>query len=84
MSDPISTDPCVAANQLRTVYHALIMGKSVQTVEFQAGNGSSRRVTYTEANLAELKNEIARLDAQCRSASGGRPRRFGMRAGGVF
>ena len=84
MSDPISADPCVAASQLRTVYHSLIMGRTVETVEFAAGNGSSRRVTYSAANLAELKNEIARMDAQCQSASGGRPRRFGLRAGGTF
>jgi hypothetical protein len=81
MIDP--NDPCGAATQLRAAYHSLIMGQQAQEVEFDAGNGSRRRVKYSSVNLAALQAEIQRMDNACAALTlPTRPKRFGIRAGG--
>lgn len=72
MSDTF--DPCAILATLRPAYYALLGGTQTQEVEFRAGNGTSRRVKYTAANLPALRAEIARLETQCAASTGIRRR----------
>lgn len=71
MADDLS-DPCVALAKLRPAYYALMGGTQTQEVEFRSGNGSLRRVLYSTANIALLKEEITKLEAQCAAQTGKR------------
>lgn len=44
----------------RAALHAISTGKHRQTVQY-----GERRVTYTQANVQELRAYIAELEAQC-------------------
>ncbi len=79
MSDTF--DPCAMLNTLRPAYYALLGGTQTQEVEFRAGNGTTRRVKYSAANLPALRSEIARLEIQCAAASGQNRRRHVIIAG---
>lgn len=79
MSDTF--DPCAMLNTLRPAYYALLGGTQTQEVEFRAGNGTSRRVKYTSANLPALRAEVARLENQCAAVSGTTRRRHVIIAG---
>lgn len=72
-------DPCVRARELRAVRDRLITGEGVVESEFSGGNGSSRRVRYTKADMTMLNSEIAAADAACARSRGQRPRRFAVR-----
>jgi hypothetical protein len=78
-------DPCAAVVTLRTVYANLVGGMAAQGVSFQAGpNGVKRETTFHKADPAALLALIRQYENRCAALSGGRPRRFGMRAGGAI
>lgn len=83
MTTPIDpSDPCAAAKTLRSIFLSVISGQQVAEVEMAAGNGSSRRVKYTAANLSVLQAELTKYEGLCELSQGGKARRRGLRAGG--
>ncbi len=77
-------DPCGAAAQLRAAYAAIVAGEKAETITFKAGaQGVERTVTYHGADAAALKRLIGEYEGKCAIKTGGRPRRFGLRAGGI-
>lgn len=77
-------DPCGAAAQLRAVYAKLVAGEAAETVSFKAGaQGVERAVTYHKADAAALLRLVREYESKCSISTGGRPRRFGIRAGGI-
>lgn len=78
-------DPCAAAASLRTAYANLVAGQAVQEVRFRAGpNGVERMASYQRADPGRLLTVVREYEAKCAAASGGKPRRFAMRAGGTY
>lgn len=76
-------DPCGTAATLRQVYANLVAGQASASIMFRAGpNGVQRETTFHRAEPARLLELIRQYEAECAKLSGGRPRRFGMRAGG--
>jgi hypothetical protein len=76
-------DPCAAAATLRKIYLSVVTGQSAAEVEIASGNGATRRVKYTPANLTALSAELSKYEGLCRALGGDqRPKRFGLRAGG--
>lgn len=71
-------DPCLRAKQLRAIRDDIMLGKNVAETDFEAGNGTRRRVKFSAANLTMLNREIADADAACAARNGGRPRRFAI------
>lgn len=59
--------------EAREALHQLQLGKQVVKVEVHGAPG--RSVTYTPANIEQLKRYIAALEAECGTSAGGRPRR---------
>lgn len=77
-------DPCGAAAQLRVAYASIVAGEKAETITFRAGaQGVERSVTYHRADADALKRLIAEYESKCAIKTGGRPRRFGLRAGGI-
>lgn len=77
------SDPCATAAALRTIYANVVAGLARQVVMFRAGpNGVERRVEYGKADAGALLRLIGDYEAKCKLTQGGRPRRFGLRAGG--
>lgn len=76
-------DPCATAVVLRLAYAELIAGGKAREIQFRAGpNGVERRVQYHGADASRLLALVREWEQKCALASGGRPRRFGMRSGG--
>lgn len=76
-------DPCGTAAALRQALADLVTGGKEQTVTFKGGpNGVEKSVTYAKADLTGLRELIRDYETKCAASSGGRPRRFAMRAGG--
>ena len=76
-------DPCAAANALRDVYYKLIAGQAAMIVSFKGGpTGVERSVTYHKADSAALVAELRRFEDLCAATTGGKPKRFAVRAGG--
>lgn len=76
--------PCAAATALRAVYLNIVSGSAAQTVMFKSGgNGVERSVVYHKADPGRLLTVIRAFEDKCAMASGGRPRRYALRAGGV-
>lgn len=71
-------DPCLRAKQLRAVRDDIMLGRNVAETDFEAGNGTRRRVKFSMANLAMLNQAIAEADMACAAKNGGRPRRFAI------
>jgi hypothetical protein len=77
-------DPCAAATALRAVYLNLVAGGAAQSVMFKAGaSGVERSVVYHKADPGRLLTVIRGFEERCAMASGGRPRRYAVRAGGL-
>lgn len=78
-------DPCSAAKSLRQVYLNLVAGQAAMQVRFKAGSsGVERDVTFNKADPARLLQLIRGFEAKCAASQGKRPRRFAIRAGGVW
>ena len=76
-------DPCGTAAALRQAYADLVGGGTAQTVTFRAGpNGVERQITYNKADPSRLLMLVREWEGRCAAASGAKPRRFAMRAGG--
>jgi hypothetical protein len=76
-------DPCGTAAQLKTIYANLIAGQASISIAFRAGpNGVQRETTFHKAEPDRLQALVREYEGKCAQLSGGRPRRFGMRAGG--
>lgn len=75
-------DPCALLAVLRPAYYGLLGGSKAETIEFDAGNGVRRKVTYARSNINTLRDEVRRLEAACAAKTDGRPRRFAMTPGG--
>ncbi|MCK9468490.1 MAG: gpW family protein [Porticoccaceae bacterium] len=57
----LTTEQCRAyLAEARAALHAISTGKHRQTVQY-----GERRVTYTQANVADLRAYISQLEAQC-------------------
>jgi hypothetical protein len=78
------TDPCARAQALREARWKLIAGGQPTSVEYSS-NETTRKVTYSAANLPTLDNEIARAEAECAAQTGtpapAASRRYAMTAG---
>ena len=75
--------PCEAAATLRSVYYRLVAGQAPMVVTFRAGpNGVERSTTFNKADPERLLQVIRGFEEKCAAASGGRPRRYAVRAGG--
>lgn len=87
MSDEITlnpADPCATASALRQAYASLVAGGAVREVVFRAGpNGAERRLSFHGADAGRLLGLVREWEEKCAKASGLRPRRFGLRAGGI-
>lgn len=59
--------------EAKEALHQLQLGKQVVKVEVHGAPG--RSVTYTPANMDQLKRYIATLEAECATAASGRSRR---------
>lgn len=59
-------DPCALLAVLKTARWELLSGQAVSRVTAPGG----RDVTFQKGDLAELAKEIARLEVECRAASG--------------
>lgn len=78
-------DPCAAAAALRQVHYRMVAGQAAQSVTFRGGpNGTERQVVYHKADVAGLLRLIRDFEDKCAAASGGKPRRFALRAGGMI
>jgi hypothetical protein len=76
--DPLTLDdPCDVYKRLRRAYLDLISGTATQSVEYLA-NGVQRRVSYSQADLSNLKVEMERARAECMGIRG---RRFAIVGG---
>ena len=77
-------DPCAAAAQLRQIYYLLIAGQGAMIVTFKGGaTGVECSVTYNKADPGRLLQVIRSFEERCAAASGGGPRRFAIRGGGL-
>ncbi|MCR6673239.1 hypothetical protein [Devosia ginsengisoli] len=77
----LDADPCGRAAALRAVIDKIATGGSATEVEFEAGNGTRRRVRYTQANLTVLNRLLMQAEAAC-SGNSGRGKQFAI--GGRF
>ena len=78
------SDPCAAAAALRAAYYQIVAGQQAMTVSFRAGaTGVERQVVFHRADPARLLTIIRGFEERCAAASGGRPRRYAIRAGGL-
>lgn len=68
-------DPCARAEALRRSYYDIVSGLE-KRVRF-----GDREVWYSGENLIDLKKELRLAEEQCAAKSGGRPRRYAIRAG---
>lgn len=59
--------------EAKEALHQLQLGKQVVKVEVHGAPG--RSVTYTPANIEQLKRYIATLEAECGTSVSGQPRR---------
>ncbi len=76
-------DPCATAAALRQVYANLVAGQSAARVRFNAGpNGVEREQQFHAADPQRLLALIRDYESRCAVLNGGRPKRFGLRAGG--
>ena len=67
------TDCTQRLAEAKDALHQLQLGKQVVKVEVHGAPG--RSVTYTPANIEQLKRYIAVLEAECSAQSMSRPRR---------
>lgn len=67
------TDCVQRLAEAKAALHQLQLGKQVVKVEVHGAPG--RSVTYTPANIEQLKRYIAALEAECGTQDPGRPRR---------
>lgn len=76
------SDPCDRAAALWDAYNRLVSGTQESDVTYQA-NGVTRRVRYSQANLAYLLNAIREAENECAIQEGRPPvrRRFAITAG---
>jgi hypothetical protein len=78
------TDPCGAAQALRTLYLTLVSGGAAETVTFRAGaSGVERSVVYHKADPGRLLSLIRGLEMRCAQSQGQPLRRYALRAGGL-
>jgi hypothetical protein len=68
----LSEDPCGRAAALRAARDQIVIGGHAEEVQFTAGNGTTRRIRYSMANIRELNALLAEAEALC----AGRPKRF--------
>jgi len=74
MADPIDySDPCAALEAVRSAYYALLEGRAAAWVELEVGNGTRRRITFHQTDLAEVRTELRRLEGLCAKAQGATP-----------
>ena len=71
-------DPCVRAAELRAIRDDIVLGKQVTETEFEAGNGTRRRVKFNSANLQTLNKMIAEAENACAIQQGQAPKRFAI------
>lgn len=71
-------DPCVRAAELRAIRDDIMLGKHVAETEFEAGNGTRRRVKFSAANLGMLNKAIADAENACAIQQGKAPKRFAI------
>jgi hypothetical protein len=62
-------NPCEAAVAVRNAYYDLLTNKTGQRLRFRSGE-SEREITFNPANLAALREELARLEMACAKAKG--------------
>ena len=67
------TDCVQRLEEAKAALHQLQLGKQVVKVEVHGAPG--RSVTYTPANIEQLKRYIAALEAECGAQGMARPRR---------
>ncbi len=78
-------DPCGTASTLRSAYAELVAGGRAQIITFRAGpSGVERSVTYNKADPARLLSLVREWEAKCAQARGDKPRRYGIRGGGMM
>jgi hypothetical protein len=79
------SDPCAAAATLRQAYYDLIAGERAMMVTFRAGSsGVERSATFHKGQPDRLLSVIRGFEQRCAEAEGRRPRRFAVRAGGIW
>lgn len=59
--------------EARLALHRLLTGTSEQTVQF----GPSKSVTYTQANINQLKDYVAQLESEVAECNGEDPKKRG-------
>jgi hypothetical protein len=81
-SDSTWDDPCATYKALRACYMRLISGQQESEVEY-LNLGVNRRVRYSQANIAELKQAMNQAQGECLALNGegNRNRRFAITAG---
>lgn len=76
-------NPCAAVATLRQAYINLVAGQGSMVVTFNAGSsGVERSVTFHKAHPDRLLRLIREYEEKCARASGGRPLRRAISAGG--
>lgn len=62
--------------EARNALHALMTGKKAVRVSYSSDTGGSRSVEYKQADIAELRQYIRELEAECGGTSAAtKPRR---------
>jgi len=74
-------NPCAVLAVMKPRYYQMVAGASAQTVTFEAGNGTNKTVIFHKSDLERFGALIAKLEQECRAASG-KKMRFAVRAGG--
>ena len=82
MIDMTTSERLALITRLRNALHALLTGEKAQEVEFIAGNGTRRRVRYSEAKVSDLRAELTRQEAAYAQAMRQRPKRHAIVPGG--
>lgn len=70
------SDPCAAAAALRPYYFRALAGGAEVSIRFD-----DRSVTYSQANLTELRARLEGFEEACAKLQGGTRRRFAITVG---
>lgn len=75
----LEADPCGRLAKLREIRDQCMTGGQVVEAEFEQGNGTRRRVKYSQANMDMLNRAIIEAGDACAGQTGtGRPSRFAI------
>jgi hypothetical protein len=76
------TDPCARYAALHAAYYQTLTGGAETLIRYRT-DGGEREVRYAQSNIAVLRSEMDRAQAECAAKNGIAPtrRRFAIRAG---